>query len=202
MKIICIGRNYIDHAKELKNPLPTEPLFFLKPETCQLAKRMPFFIPDFTNDVHHEIELVIKIDKVGKHIAKQFAHKYYSEITVGIDFTARDIQQKCKDQGLPWEKAKSFDGAAPVGEFIPKQDINLQNLSFSLKKNNTEVQAGNSKNMIFTIDDIISYVSSFITLKKGDLIFTGTPAGVSAVNKGDELLGFIERKQLLRVLVR
>ena len=202
MKIICIGRNYAEHAKELNNDVPSEPVVFLKPETCLLAPRMPFFYPDFSKDIHHEAEVVIKINRVGKHTLEQFAHKYYHELSIGIDFTARDLQKEVKEKGLPWERAKSFDGAAPVGKFIDKKNIDLNKLNFKLSKNGKEVQVGNTSNMIFSFDYLVSYVSHFITLKKGDLIFTGTPAGVGKIQKGDELLGYIENEQLLRVLVR
>jgi len=202
MKIICIGRNYKEHAKELNNDLPNEPLFFLKPDTASLAKRMPFFIPDFTNDVHHEVEVVVKIDRVGKNIEEHFAHKYYSEISLGIDFTARDVQRECKKNAWPWEKAKSFDGSAPTGKFIDKGSCDLDNLSFQLYKNDQLVQQGNTKDMIFNINTIISYVSKFITLKRGDFIFTGTPSGVSRVEKGDSLKGYIGKEEILKVQVR
>ena len=203
MKIICIGRNYIEHAKELKNKIPEEPLFFLKPETAIQPKGHPFFIPDFSQMIHYEIELVIKIDKIGKHIQEQFAHKYYSKIGLGIDFTARDIQEACKQQGLPWEKAKGFDGSAQISQnFINKEDLNIQDITFSLNKNGNEVQKGNSKNMIFSFDKIISYISRFYTLKIGDLIYTGTPSGVGQVKIGDKLNGFINNQEMLNVLIK
>ena len=203
MKIICIGRNYIDHAKELENKIPQEPLFFLKPETAIQPKGHPFFIPDFSQMIHYEIELVIKIDKIGKHIQEQFAHKYYSKIGLGIDFTARDIQEACKQQGLPWEKAKGFDGSAQISQnFINKEDLNIQDITFSLNKNGNEVQKGNSKNMIFSFDKIISYISRFYTLKIGDLIYTGTPSGVGQVKIGDKLNGFINNQEMLNVLIK
>jgi 2-keto-4-pentenoate hydratase/2-oxohepta-3-ene-1,7-dioic acid hydratase in catechol pathway len=179
MKIICIGRNYANHAKELGNTIPTEPLFFLKPETAIQPKGHPFFIPDFSNEIHYEVELVIKIDKIGKNIEELFAHKYYSQIGLGIDFTARDIQEECKAKGLPWEKAKGFDGAAQISRsFINKSELDLNDISFLLEKNGEQVQIGNSKDMLFSFDKIISYISKFYTLKIGDLFFTGTPAGV------------------------
>jgi len=203
MKIICIGRNYVNHAKELGNDITTEPLFFLKPETSIQPKGHPFFIPDFSNNIHFEVELVIKIDKNGKHIDKKYAHSYYSEIGLGIDFTARDIQDECKEKGLPWEKAKGFDGAAQISRtFIKKSDLDLNNISFSLQKNDKEVQNGNSKEMIFSFDEIISYISQFYTLKIGDLIYTGTPAGVDKVEKGDILKGFIDDKEMLKVHIK
>jgi 2-keto-4-pentenoate hydratase/2-oxohepta-3-ene-1,7-dioic acid hydratase in catechol pathway len=204
MKIICIGRNYADHAKELKNAVPTEPVFFFKPDTAILPKKQPFYIPDFTNDLHYEVELVVRINKLGKNIKEKFAHTYYAEIGLGIDFTARDLQKQCKEKGLPWEKAKGFDYSAPMGqEFIKVADIeNLNDLNFSLYKNGELVQKGNSKDMIFNIDQIISYLSQFVTLKIGDLIFTGTPAGVGKVEIGDVLEGFIEDKKLLTLKVK
>lgn len=203
MKIICIGRNYSEHAKELENDTPSEPVVFLKPDTAINPKGHPFFIPDFSNNVQHEIELVIKINKLGKHVQKSFAHKYYSQIGLGIDFTARDLQQELKSQGLPWEKAKGFDGSAFVSrEFINKDELDLNNIDFSLKNNNDFVQSGNSKEMIFSFDDIISYVSQFYTLKIGDLIFTGTPSGVAQVKNGDKLEGFISQQKMFELKVR
>jgi 2-keto-4-pentenoate hydratase/2-oxohepta-3-ene-1,7-dioic acid hydratase in catechol pathway len=203
MKIICIGRNYVDHIEELGNEKPKDPVVFLKADTAILPKKMPFVIPEFSNDVHHEVELVVKINRLGKHIDEKFAHKYYSEIGLGIDFTARDLQSELKSKGLPWEKSKSFDGAAVLGEFIPVSTFeDIQNINFSLKKNDEIVQNGNSSLMIHNIDSIISYVSRFFTLKIGDLIYTGTPAGVSKVNEGDVLTGFIENKENFRIRVR
>lgn len=204
MKIICIGRNYIDHAKELNNPIPEQPVFFLKPETALIPKKMPFFIPDFSNEVHYEVELVVKINRLGKHIEERFAHKYYQEIGLGIDFTARDQQQRCKKKGLPWEVAKAFDHSAPVGHtFLNKTSFaDMNNISFSLQKNGSIVQQGNSKDMIFNVDQIIAYVSQFMTLKIGDLIFTGTPAGVGKVAIGDQLIGKINGHELLKVNVK
>ena len=203
MKIICIGRNYTEHALELNNPIPKEPIFFLKPETAIPINKHPFFIPDFSADINYEIEIVIKINKTGKHIQEKFAHTYYDTLSIGIDFTARDVQKKLKKNGEPWEKSKAFDGSAPVGLFIKKNNfLNLNNLNFKLLVNNTIKQTGNTKNMIFNIDYIISYVSKFITLKKGDLIFTGTPSGVSKVHKNDILEGFIENQKLLTIKVK
>jgi acylpyruvate hydrolase len=204
MKIICIGRNYSEHAKELGNEAPKEPLFFLKPDSAILPKRVPFYIPEFTNDLHFEIELLVKINKVGKHIEERFADTYYDKIGLGIDFTARDLQQECKSKGLPWEKAKAFDGSAVIGkEFIDKSEFeSVQDISFSLNKNGEQVQRGNSKDMIFTIDAIISYVSQFMTLKIGDVIYTGTPAGVGPVKIGDKLEGFIGDKQLISLDIK
>jgi acylpyruvate hydrolase len=201
MKIICIGRNYALHAKEMKAELPTEPVFFMKPDTALLRENV-FYIPDFTSDLHHEIELVIRISKAGKHIEKQFAHKYYEEIGLGIDFTARDIQENCKKKGLPWEKAKAFDNSAPLGGFIKKDKLDLQNIAFSLKINGESRQEGNSKDLIFSFDDVISHVSRFVSLKVGDLIYTGTPEGVGAVKIGDRLEGFINGNSLLSLNVK
>jgi acylpyruvate hydrolase len=204
MKIICIGRNYADHAKELNNAIPSEPVFFLKPDSAILPKRTPFYIPNFTNDLHHEIEVVVKIKKLGKNIDAKFANSYYDEIGIGIDFTARDLQQQCKENGLPWEKAKAFDYSAPLGDkFIQKNEIkDLNNLDFSLLKNGKTVQIGNTKDMIFSIDSIIEHISKYFTLKIGDLIFTGTPAGVSSVAIGDHLEGFIGTEKLLDLRIK
>ena len=201
MKIICIGRNYAEHAKELKNEIPTEPVFFMKPDTA-LLKEDDFYIPDFTQDLHHEIELVIKISKAGKHIEEQFAHKYYNEIGLGIDFTARDLQTKAKEKGLPWEKAKAFDNSAPIGNFINKETLKLNEINFELKINGQSKQIGNSKDLIFSFDKIISYVSKFITLKVGDLIYTGTPEGVGQVKIGDKLEGFLNGESFLKLNIK
>lgn len=201
MKIICIGRNYAEHAKEMKADLPTEPVFFMKPDTA-LLKEEDFYLPDFTKDLHHEIELVLKISKAGKHIEEQFAHKYYDEIGLGIDFTARDIQAKCKEKGLPWEKAKAFDNSAPIGNFIKKESLELNNINFELKVNGATKQLGNSKDLIFSFDQVISYVSKFISLKTGDLIYTGTPEGVGQVNIGDKLEGFLNGESFLKLNVK
>jgi len=203
MKLICIGRNYTDHIKELENEKPTDPVVFLKPDTAILLKKQPFFIPEFSNDVHHEVEVLVKINRVGKYIDKKFAHKYYKEIGLGIDFTARDLQTQLKVKGLPWEKAKSFDGAAVIGSWLPKtafQDLN--NINFSLKKNNQVVQQGNTSLMLWKIDEIIEYVSKYFTLKIGDVIFTGTPAGVSKVFANDKLKGYLEDKELFSITVK
>ena len=203
MKIICIGRNYINHAKELGNTIPSEPLFFLKPSSAIQPKGHPFFIPFFSNDIHYEVELVIKISKAGKHIEERFAHNYYSQIGLGIDFTARDIQQECKEKGLPWEKAKGFDGSAQISRtFINKSSLDLNNISFSLEKNSEQVQIGNSKDMCFNFDTIIAYISKFYSLKIGDLIYTGTPEGVGPVKAGDKLKGFIGEQEMFKVLVK
>ena len=203
MKIICIGRNYIDHAKELGNSIPNEPLFFLKPETAIQPKKHPFFIPHFSSEIHYEVELVIRIGKAGKHIEEKFAHKYYSQIGLGIDFTARDIQEECKAKGLPWEKAKGFDGSAQISEdFIDKSDLELNNICFKLVRNSRIVQKGNSKEMLFTFDKIVSYVSKFYTLKIGDLIYTGTPEGVGKVEVGDNLKGYIGNKEMFNIRIK
>lgn len=203
MKIICIGRNYGAHAKELKNEIPEEPVFFLKPDTALLKDGQAFYLPDFSKDIHHEIELVLQICKNGKNISEKFAADYYEKIAVGIDFTARDIQQQCKEKGLPWEKAKAFDNSAPIGEFISKSEMqNTGNINFHLTINGEVRQNGNSKDMLFSFEKIIAYVSRFITLKQGDLIYTGTPAGVGAVAIGDKLEGYIGDKKLLSFEVK
>ncbi|MCF6170753.1 MAG: fumarylacetoacetate hydrolase family protein [Bacteroidales bacterium] len=203
MKIICIGRNYIAHAKELKNPVPKKPVFFMKPDTALLPKGKPFFYPAFTNDLHYETELVLKICKNGRHIEQEFAHKYYDEIGVGIDFTARDVQAECKQKGLPWEIAKAFDHSAPLGSFLPLTVFaDSGNISFSLKINGELKQQGNSSEMIFSFDQIIAYVSQFITLKIGDYIFTGTPKGVGPVQAGDHFEAFVGESKLLEFEVK
>jgi len=196
MKIICVGRNYADHARELNNEVPVDPVLFMKPETALILPRQPFFYPDFSKEIHHEIEVVVRINRLGKHIEAQFAHRYYKEIALGIDFTARDLQQALKEKGLPWEKAKAFDGSACVGEWIPvDQGLDLHNLNFYLTRNGEIVQTGNTSHMLFSINNLISYISTFFTLKIGDLIFTGTPAGVGPVAVGDTLEGFLEGKK-------
>ncbi|WP_339917634.1 fumarylacetoacetate hydrolase family protein [Yeosuana marina] len=203
MKLICIGRNYTEHIKELENEKPTDPVVFLKPDTAILLKKQPFFIPDFSNDVHHEVEILVKINKVGKYIAKKFAHKYYDEIGLGIDFTARDLQKQLKDKGLPWEKAKGFDGAAVIGKWMSVKEIEDVNaIKFSLKKNENIVQLGNTSHMLWKIDELIEYVSKYFTLKIGDIIFTGTPAGVGKVIANDKLKGFIEDKEMFSITVK
>lgn len=203
MKIICIGRNYADHISELNNERPTEPVIFMKPDTAILPKQFPFVIPEFSNDVHHEVEVLVKINKVGKYIDAKFAHKYYDEIGLGIDFTARDLQSKLKDKGVPWEKAKAFDGSAIIGDFLPKNSLtSLENINFELKSNDQLVQQGNTSMMLWKIDEIIAYVSQFFTLKTGDIIFTGTPKGVAPVKEGDVLEGFLEGKQMFKVQVK
>ncbi|NQX85430.1 MAG: fumarylacetoacetate hydrolase family protein [Flavobacteriaceae bacterium] len=203
MKLICIGRNYAAHIAELENEKPTDPVVFLKPDTAILLKKQPFFIPDFSDDVHYEVEVLVKINKVGKYIDRKFAHKYYEQVTVGIDFTARDVQRHLKAKGLPWEKAKAFDGAAVVGEWMSKHDLeDVNNINFSLLKNKTLVQQGNTNLMLWKINEIIEYVSKYFTLKIGDIIFTGTPSGVGKVEANDTLTGFIEDKQLFSIKVK
>ena len=203
MKIICIGRNYALHAKEMGSKTTENPMFFLKPNSAILPKRNPFFIPNFSNEIHHEVELIIKINKLGKTIDEKFAHTYYNEIGLGIDFTARDLQAKCKELGHPWEMAKAFDQSAVVSEkFINKKEFSGNNINFHLKKNQEIIQKGNSSDMIFSPEKIISYVSKFMTLKIGDLIFTGTPAGVGKVQINDSLEGFIENKSMFKVKIK
>ena len=203
MKIICIGRNYKNHVNELNNIVPTEPVIFLKPDTSIILKKQPFFIPDFSNDIHYEVEVIVKINRVGKYISKEFAHKYYDKIGLGIDFTARDIQQNQKKFGLPWEKAKAFDGSALIGKWVNKTSFDdINDINFSLMKNNGLVQQGNTSQMLWDIDSIIAYVSSFFTLKIGDIIFTGTPAGVGAVKENDKLKGFINGDEFFDLKIR
>jgi 2-keto-4-pentenoate hydratase/2-oxohepta-3-ene-1,7-dioic acid hydratase in catechol pathway len=203
MKIICIGRNYVDHIEELQNERPAEPVVFMKPDSAILLKQHPFVIPEFSDDVHHEIEIIVKISKVGKYIEPKFAHKYYEEVSVGIDFTARDLQAKLKAKSLPWEKAKAFDGSAVIGDFLPKEQFSsLENITFELTNNNNSVQIGDSSLMLWSIDEIISHVSQYFTLKIGDVIFTGTPAGVAAVKPDDVLEGFLEGHKLFRIQVK
>lgn len=204
MKIICIGRNYVAHIQELKNEMPEEPIFFMKPDSSLLRNNDPFYIPDWTNEVHHEIELVIKINRIGKNIEKRFAHRYFDEVGLGIDFTARDVQNKLKDKGLPWEKAKAFDKAAVLGgSFISKSDFpNSEAINFKLDINGENVQQGNSELMMFGFEEIIAHVSKYVTLKMGDLIYTGTPAGVGAVKIGDHLEGYLEDEKLLDFLIK
>ncbi|RZS97350.1 fumarylacetoacetate hydrolase family protein [Cecembia calidifontis] len=198
MKIIAIGRNYAEHIEELKNERPSEPVVFLKPDTAVLKNGAPFYHPDFSQNIHHEVELVLKVCKEGKYIQKQFAQRYFDEIGLGIDFTARDLQEKCKSKGLPWEIAKAFNGSAPVGDFLPVAEFkDLKDIDFHLLINGELRQKGNTAMMLFDFGTIIEYVSKFFTLKKGDLIFTGTPAGVGKVNIGDRLVGFIGDKKLL-----
>tara|TARA_Y100000385_G_scaffold286373_1_gene348247 strand:+ start:114 stop:725 length:612 start_codon:yes stop_codon:yes gene_type:complete len=203
MKLICIGRNYSNHIAELQNEKPTEPVVFLKPDTAILLKKQPFFVPDFSKNVQHEVEVLVKINRVGKYIASEFAHKYYDQIGLGIDFTARDLQQTLKQKGLPWEKAKAFDGSAVVGKWVSKRQFeNLNDISFRLKKNDTVVQSGNTKDMLWNIDSIISYVSRFFTLKIGDIIFTGTPSGVGPVQANDILSGYINNEEFFNIKVK
>ena len=203
MKLICIGRNYVDHIEELNNERPAEPVVFIKPDSSILPKEQDFYLPNFTSDVHHEVEVLVKIKKVGKHIDVEFAHTYYDEIGLGIDFTARDIQQKLKDKGLPWEKAKGFDGAAVIGQWVDKSTLgNLSQLQFGLVKNGQWVQQASTALMLWSIDELIAHVSTYFTLKKGDIIFTGTPAGVSRVQEGDVLEGFIGTESFFKVNVQ
>lgn len=203
MKIICIGRNYADHISELNNERPTEPVIFLKPDSSILPNKNPFVIPAFSNDIHHEVEILVKICKVGKHIDAKFAHKYYEEIGLGIDFTARDVQSKLKEKGLPWEKAKAFDHSAVIGNFISKKNYSsLENINFELKSNQVTVQEGNTSLMLWKIDELIAYVSQYFTLKIGDIIFTGTPKGVAKVTEGDVLEGFIEGESMFKIQIR
>jgi 2-keto-4-pentenoate hydratase/2-oxohepta-3-ene-1,7-dioic acid hydratase in catechol pathway len=203
MKIICIGQNYLEHIKELNSAIPEEPVFFLKPDTALLLDNKPFYLPDFSQDIHHEVEIVLKINRVGKNIAEQFANKYYDEISVGIDFTARDIQKIQKTKGLPWEKAKAFDGAAPMGKFVSKNKFQrMNNIGFHLDINGKTVQKGNTSDLLFSFDKVIAYISQFITLKIGDLIFTGTPVGVGAVKIEDKLEAYLEGEKLLAFEVK
>ncbi|MFC5684532.1 fumarylacetoacetate hydrolase family protein [Flavobacterium sp. MAHUQ-51] len=203
MKIICIGRNYVDHIDELQNERPSEPVIFIKPDSAILLKQHPFVIPEFSEDIQHEVEIIVKISKVGKYIDAKFAHKYYDEISVGIDFTARDLQNKLKSKGLPWEKAKAFDGSAVIGDFLPKEQFSsLENLTFELKNNNKTVQEGNVNMMLWKIDELIAYVSQYFTLKIGDIIFTGTPKGVARVQPNDILEGYLEGQKLFRIQIK
>lgn len=203
MKIICIGRNYVDHIAELQNERPSEPVVFLKPDSAIVLKGHPFVIPAFSNDIHHEIEIIVRINKVGKYIDQKFAHKYYDEISVGIDFTARDLQDQLKSKGLPWEKSKAFDGSAVIGDFISKADLPaIDNINFELTTNGQTVQKASTACMLWNIDELIANVSQYFTLKIGDIIFTGTPAGVAKVNPNDILEGFIEGKKLFRISIK
>lgn len=202
MKIICIGRNYAEHAKELGNEIPENPVIFMKPDTAILKKGSDFYIPEFSNDIHYELEVVLKISKGGKYISEENAPKYYEEIGLGIDFTARDLQSKLKEKGLPWELAKGFDGSAVVSEFLNKNEFDLKNLNFTLEKNKEEVQTGNTSMMLFSPEKIIEFVSQYFTLRVGDLIFTGTPKGVGKVAENDVLEGFLEKNKLFSVRVQ
>jgi 2-keto-4-pentenoate hydratase/2-oxohepta-3-ene-1,7-dioic acid hydratase in catechol pathway len=203
MKIICVGRNYVEHIEELNNTVPKDPVLFLKPDTSILLKKQPFFIPEFSNNVHHEVEVLVKINRIGKHIDRKFAHKYYDEIGLGIDFTARDLQSKLKEKGLPWEKAKAFDGAAVIGKFLPKSHFkDVDDINFRLEKNGKAQQIGNTSLMLWKIDTLIEYISKYFTLKIGDVIFTGTPSGVGKVNSNDNLKGFVEENELFSIKVK
>ena len=203
MKILCVGRNYAAHIEELNNERPTDPIIFFKPESAVLTKNAPMYYPDFSSDIHYEVEILVKICKVGKYVDPKFAHKYYDEIGLGIDFTARDLQQKAKEKGLPWDLAKGFNGSAPISKFVPKSKfMDVMNISFSLKQNGELRQQGNTSLMIFNIDFLISYISKFVTLKKGDIIFTGTPKGVGPVKIGDVLEGYIENEKMLKVAIK
>lgn len=203
MKIICVGRNYVDHIEELENEKPEHPVIFIKPDSAILLKKHPFIIPEFSNEIHHEVEILVKINRVGKHIDKKFAYKYYDEIGLGIDFTARDLQTELKAKGLPWEKAKSFDGSAVVGNFLQKDSFkNIDNINFSLKKNQKIAQKGNTAQQLWKIGELIEYISKYFTLKIGDIIFTGTPAGVAKVNPNDTLTGFIEENEMFSIKIK
>jgi 2-keto-4-pentenoate hydratase/2-oxohepta-3-ene-1,7-dioic acid hydratase in catechol pathway len=203
MKIICVGRNYADHIEELQNQKPKDPVLFLKPDTALLQKNQPFFIPHFSSDIHYEVEVLVRINRIGKHIQEKFAPKYYEEIGLGIDFTARTLQKELKEKGLPWEKAKAFDGSCLVGDWVSKKEFgDLNKLPFSLEKNGKVVQQGATQNMLWKIDELISYVSQFFTLKIGDILFTGTPAGVGAVKENDLLVGFLDGKQNFSVKIK
>ena len=203
MKIVCIGRNYANHIEELNNERPKEPVVFIKPDTTIGQSNTPFYIPDFSSAIHHEIELIVRINRIGKHIQEKFASKYYDQISVGIDFTARDLQAKLKAKGLPWEKSKSFDGATVLGKWVDKNQFkNLQNLDFELTNNSRVVQKGNTALMLYTINQLIAHVSQYFTLKIGDVLFTGTPAGVAAVAQEDELEGYLEGQKLFTLKVK
>ncbi|WP_031425820.1 fumarylacetoacetate hydrolase family protein [Flavimarina sp. Hel_I_48] len=203
MKIICIGQNYQDHVKELNSAPTTEPMFFLKPDSAILLSQQPFVIPEFSKEVEYEVEVLVKIKKLGKYIQPEFAHTYYEEIGLGIDFTARDLQRECKAKGHPWEKAKAFDGSAVIGKWIPKKELNsLENLDFSLKKNDATVQSGNTADMIYTVDNLIAHVSKYMTLKIGDVLFTGTPKGVGPVAIDDKLTGFLSGKPMFAINIK
>jgi 2-keto-4-pentenoate hydratase/2-oxohepta-3-ene-1,7-dioic acid hydratase in catechol pathway len=197
MKILAIGRNYVKHIEELKNERPIEPIIFSKPDTALLRKNLPFYFPDFSKDIHHEVEVVLKVCKAGKNVEEKFAHKYYDEIGLGIDFTARDLQTKAKEKGLPWDLSKGFDGSAPISLFVQKENYDLSNLNFHLDIDGQRVQQGNTANMLFDFNYIISYISKFITLKKGDLIFTGTPEGVGPIAIGNRLEGYLEGEKMI-----
>ncbi|MGD1998461.1 MAG: fumarylacetoacetate hydrolase family protein [Flavobacteriaceae bacterium] len=203
MKLICVGRNYNDHIQELNNTRPDAPVIFIKPDSALAQPTQPFFIPDFSKDIHYEVEILVRINRIGKYIQTEFAHKYYDEIGLGIDFTARDLQKELKSKGLPWEKAKGFDGSARIGKWFSKKDfVDINDIRFQLKKNNQVVQESTTAQMIWSIDELISHISEFFTLKIGDVIFTGTPAGVGPVEAGDFLAGFIEGQQAFGVKIK
>ena len=203
MKIICVGRNYAAHAKELNNAVEEEPVIFLKPDTSLLSNNQDFYLPDFSTDIHYETEVVVKINKPGKHIDEKFAHRYYDTVSVGVDFTARDLQAMLKSKGLPWERAKAFDGSAIIGSFLPLADVgNISDLNFSMSLNGQKVQSANTSEMVFSVDKVIAFVSRFITLKTGDLIYTGTPQGVGKVNVGDHLIGYLGENELFNFKVK
>ncbi len=203
MKIICIGRNYSEHAKEMNSEVPEKPVFFIKPDTCLLRNNQPFYYPEFTKDLQYEVEVVIRINRLGRCINKRFAHRYYDAVSLGIDFTARDLQRECKQKGLPWEIAKAFDYSAPIGDFISKEDFaDIGNLDFRLEKNNAVVQQGNTRDMIFGYDELIDYISRFVTFRIGDLMYTGTPVGVGPVQIGDRLKGFLNDRLMFDFIVR
>lgn len=203
MKIICIGRNYAKHIEELNNERPDEPVIFLKPDSAVLLKQHPFVIPEFSNDIHHEVEVLVKINKIGKYIEPKFAKNYYDEIGLGIDFTARDLQSKLKEKGLPWEKAKAFDGSAVIGNFLPKSKFDsMENINFELLNNGVSVQKGNTSLMLWKIDELIAHVSQYFTLKIGDIIFTGTPEGVASVKPNDVLEGYLEGEKMFKIQVK
>ncbi|MCM4154529.1 fumarylacetoacetate hydrolase family protein [Gramella sp. AN32] len=204
MKIICVGRNYTEHIEELQNEKPKDPILFMKPDTSVLLKKQPFFIPDFSDDIHYEAEVLIKINKIGKHIQQKFAHKYYDEIGLGLDFTARDLQEQLKEKGLPWEKAKGFDGATVIGEKWLKKSTfeNIDHLNFELHKNEMMVQKGDTRKMLWKIDELIAYISTYFTLKIGDIIFTGTPAGVGKVAPDDVLIGYLEGNKMFSIKIK
>ena len=202
MKIICIGRNYTKHIEELDNEKPKEPVIFMKPDSAVLLKNNPFIIPPFSQDIHYEVEILVKINRIGKFIDQKFAHKYYDEIGLGIDFTARDLQSRLKEKGLPWEKSKAFDGSAVIGKFYNKSALDLENIKFQLLKNGQVVQDGESSHMLWKIDELIAYVSQYFTLKIGDVIFTGTPAGVGPVEPNDQLKGMLEGKEMFQIKIK
>ena len=203
MKIICVGRNYAEHAKELNNPVPKEPLLFIKPDSALLRNNETFFIPEWTEDCHYEAELFVRINRPGKHIQEKFAHTYYDSVGIGIDITARDVQARCKEKGHPWERAKGFDGSAPVSKLLPLVDLpEITDIRFALKKNGEEVQSGHTADMLFPVNQLIAEISKYFTLKIGDFIFTGTPAGVGKLEVGDKLEAFIEGRKMMGFLIK